>query len=359
MDQLARRQSITYNSIFNHPKKEGKLINTFNNACIYDTKIINYYNNKLIIHDLLTNEIITKDIIINNNIVRKIVVSKNIDYIFILYSEYKNENLHEYIAKINNYNVEIFELNGFIDSIYYYYNNFNKYIILSNTDNRNIYITDLHNNIIDTFNNIFAIDINIVATQQIDPKGHINNNNIILVSDMVSFNPNITNILIFKFDEETRKLIKLKEFKNKSCAVYSNDSEMFYIYDGNQEIIYMYNNLWEIINTTSTKINENSYFYKNHHFNKITLFPNNEYIMLSNFRIAQLWNNKYIGTIDKSIMYHNISHDENYLIAIYDDDYYVWEIHYGKFKMFKILIRENNIYLPDELWKYIENYIIL
>jgi hypothetical protein len=336
-----KRPSITYNSIFNHPKKEGKLINTFRTACIYDTKIINYYNKKLIIHDLLTDEIITKDIIINNSIIRKIIVSENINYIFILFSEY--------IAKINNYNgdVNIFELNGFIDSIYYYnnYNN-NKYIILSNTDKRNIYITDLDNNIIDTFNNIFAIDINI-------------NNNIIIVSNMISFNPSITNILIFKFDEETRKLIKFKEFENKSCAVYSNDGEIFYIYDGDQEIIYMYNNLWEIINTTSTKINENSYFYKNHHFNKISLFPNNEYIMLSNFRIAQLWNNKYIGTIDKSIMYHTISHDENYIIAIYDDDYYVWEIHYGKFKMFKILIRENNIYLSDEIWKYIENYIIL
>jgi hypothetical protein len=342
MTQLARRPSITYNSIFNHPKKEGKLINTFRTACIYDTKIINYYNNKLIINDLITDEIITKDIIINNNLVRKIIVSKNIDYIFILFSEY--------IAKINNYNsdINIFELNGFIDSIYYYYN---KYIILSNTDKRNIYITDLDNNIIDTFNNIFAIDINI------DPSGRINN--IILVSELVSFNPSITNILIFKFDEETCKLIKFKEFKNKSCAVYSNDGEMFYIYDGEQEIIYIYNNLWEIINTTSTKINENSYFYKNYHFNKISLFPNNEYIMLSNFRISQLWNNKYIGTINKSIMYHTISHDENYLIAIYDDDYYVWEIHYGKFKMFKILIRENNIHFSDEIWKYIENYIIL
>jgi hypothetical protein len=345
MTQTTRRPSITYKSIFNHPKKEGKLLNTFNTACIYDTKIINFYNNKLIIHDLLTDDIITKDIIINNNIVRKLVVSENIDYIFILYSEYKNEILYEYIAKINNYNVDIFELNGFIDSIYYY----NNYIILSETDNRKIYITDFDNNIIDTFNNIFAIDINI------DPKGQINNN-IIIVSNMVSFNPSITNILILKFDEETRKLIKFKEFENKSCAIYSNDGEMFYIYDDNQEIIYMYNNLWEIINTTSIKINENSYFYKNHHFNKISLFPNNEYIMLSNFRIAQLWNNKYIGTIDKSIMYHNISHDENYIIAIYDDDYYVWEIHYGKFNMFKILIRENNIYLPEEIWKNIESY---
>jgi hypothetical protein len=355
MEHPNRRPSITYKSIFNYPKKQGKLVNTCNisSACIYDTKVINYYNNKLIIHDLLTDEIITKDIIINmtlrnnNNIVRKIIVSENIDYIFILYSEY--------IAKINNYNVEIFELNGFINSIFYYNN---KYIILSNTDNRNIYITDIDNNIIDTFNNIFAIDINIVSTQQIDPSGHINNN-IIIVSDMVSFNPSITNILILKFDEKTRKLIKIKEFYNKSCAVYSNDCHMFYIYDNNQEIIYIYNNLWEIINTTSTKINENSYFYKNYHFNKICVFPNNEYIMLSNFRISQLWDNKYIGTIDKSIMYHNISYDENYLIAIYNDDYYVWEIHYGKFKMFKILIRENNIYLPDELWKYIENYIIL
>jgi hypothetical protein len=341
-----RRPSITYKTIFNNPKKEGQIINTFNTACIYDTKLINYNNNKLTIHDLITDEIIIKDIIINNNIVRKIVVSENIDYIFILYSEYKNEILYEYIAKINNNNnnVDIFELNGFIDSIYYYYN---KYIILSNIDNRNIYITDFDNNIIDTFNNICAIDIN------------ISNYNNIIVSDIISFTPHITNILILKFDEEIRKFIKIKEFFNKSCAVYSNDKKKFYIYDDNQEIIYIYNNLWEIINTTSTKINYNSYFYKNHHFNKICLFPNNEYIMLSNYRIAQLWDNKYIGTIDKSIMYHNISHDENYIIAIYDDDYYVWEINYGKFKLFKILMMENNIYIPDEIWKYIENYIIL
>lgn len=340
MSQQIKRP--TYKSIFNNPHKEGQIINIFNTACIYDTKLINYYNNKLTIHDLITDEIITKDIIINNNSIRKIIVSANIDYIFILYSEYKNNILCEYIAKINDYNVDIFELNGFINSIY----NYNNYLILVETDNRKFYITDFNNNIIHTFYSIFAIEIKI-------------SNNYIIVSDMKSFNPFITNILIFKFDENIRKLKFIKEFDNKSCAIYSNNEEYLYVYDNNKEIIYIYNNLWEIINTISTKINENSYFYKNYRLNNICLFPNNEHIMLFNYRTTQLWNNKYIGTIDKNIMHYNISHDENYLIALCDDNYYIWKIQYGKFKIFKMLLKNNNIVMSDEIWNCIENYIIL
>jgi hypothetical protein len=82
--------------------------------------------------------------------------------------------------------------------------------------------------------------------------------------------------------------------------------------------------------------------------------------MLGSFKKTEIWDieyNKYIGTFSKRIYEYIISNDNNYIIAISETRYFVWELNYGKFEDYKILASDNKLNLPNEIWKMIENYI--
>jgi hypothetical protein len=128
------------------------------------------------------------------------------------------------------------------------------------------------------------------------------------------------------------------------------------LYDDNKELLYIYNcHDWSIINIVSIKLNEGTFWYKNHHFNCMCLMPDNKHMIFSNYKHSELWNiktGKYIGTFDIRNAIYRISKDNLYLIGINDSKYCVWELNYGKFLYYKTRIN-----LPEELWMMIESYI--
>lgn len=333
-------RNIVYKNIFETAFKEDFVLSDYYINCINDTNLIYIYNKKIYIRNLITDTITIKNINFEYHIIYKIYVSDDLNHIFLLYSKNIVDNEFRWIANINDDEIMHYEFKSVNNMCIY-----NNYIIVSDTKNFILTVMDFYGNIIAEYNDIYIINIT-------------KSNNYIIVSNMISFAPHMTNIILMKLDKN--KLIIDREFIHKSCATFSKDEKTFYIYDDDKEELYLYEtDNWTIIKTISTKLNEDTFWYKNQHFNKICLLKN-KYVMLGSFKKTEIWDieyNKYIGTFSKRIYEYIISNDNNYIIAISETRYFVWELNYGKFEDYKILASDNKLNLPNEIWIMIENYI--
>jgi hypothetical protein len=339
-------KSITYNKIFDKPYKQGNIVSDryVNNVYIYDTKIINVNNKCIIERDVINNTISTYNINFDYHLIFKIEMIDN--YIFIVYS--KNDGIYDFnwLAKINISNNEVnhYEFQS-ISSICI----FNNHIFVASYINGMLLIIDFNGNTIEKYTNY-----NIIKFDK--------SKNFIIIYNMLAEEccPEI-----WEFNVSKQKYVSLKIFHRKSCVTFSKDEKIIYVYDNVNEELILYNTNdsydWTRIKNVSMKLNESTFWYKNKYFNELYLFPNNKYILLNNKK-SELWdivNNKYIGTLPDYINAFKITNDDMYLIGITDDKYYVWDLYYGKYKMYKSLCKQNRLYLPDELWQFVEDYDVI
>ena len=327
---------ISNTQIFNKPLTTKFLSN--NSYCIHDTKYI-YYDNKLIIKNIITGEIIEKVLDLPHHINYKIAVADDFSFIFLLLIE---NNFSNIIIKINTttWNTTQMKLNEIYQKIYIFKN----YIFCVNIDKNFLIIRDFDNNIIGIYEDMLIINITTMI-----------NLNCIIISTIESILPRKEQIYLLEYD---KGLFEIKGiYPNISCGYL--DETNFYMYNNSDEIINIVNIKTNTIKTISTKLIINSFLYKNYYFGRMYMLPDNIHIILNDgWTCCQIWNvrtGKYIGSLYNSIQNFSMSFDNNYLIGIdQKNNYYAWKLDFGKFYKFKDLIKDK---LPEYLLDNIQDII--